>query len=110
MNNNIMAQITLDKVRNLKFNASAIRRLETALGKPYAKLDWENLYVEELFTVFWAALAWEDPELTVDRVFELIDDYSSVEELNETLMKMMIASNPPEEPKAKGGTKNAKRA
>ena len=107
--NNIMAQIKLDKVRNLKFNSSAIRRLENALGKPYAAINWDNLFIEELYTVFWSALVWEDPELTIDMVFDLIDEHSSLEEINETLMKMMEASNPPAE-KVKGGTKNAKRA
>jgi hypothetical protein len=106
---NIMGQIKLDKVRNLKFNSSAIRRFENALGKPYASITWDNLFLEEFYTIIWAALVWEDPELTVDKIFELVDDYSSDAEMNEAFMKMMEASNPPAE-KVKGGTKNAKRA
>lgn len=71
--------IILDKSRNLRYGMKALSLVEKALKTNIAKLDFGNLTMEELATLVWAGLVHEDKGLTVDKVMDLIDDYSSIQ-------------------------------
>lgn len=71
--------IELDKTRNLRYGMVALIKLEKKMGKPFAKIDFENeMTYEEVATVIWGGLVHEDASLTPEKVAELIDDYSDI--------------------------------
>jgi len=71
--------IELDKMRNLRYGMKAISLVEKKFGQPIAKIDMDNLTMEDSATLIWAGLAHEDPDITPDKVMDLIDDHSSLQ-------------------------------
>ena len=70
--------IQLDKVRNLRLGMTALIQLEKKLGRPMASIDYDKIKYEEIAAILWAALLHEDKSLTIDKVAELIDEYSDI--------------------------------
>lgn len=70
--------IQLDKMRNFKYGMKALHLIEKKLGKPVAKIDMENLTMEDAATLIWAGLQHEDKDLTPDKVMDLVDEYSNI--------------------------------
>jgi hypothetical protein len=70
--------IKLDKMRNFRYGMKAISLMEKKLGKPAAKINFEEMTMEEIATVIWAGLVHEDKDLTPDKVMELIDDHADM--------------------------------
>lgn len=70
--------VNLDKMRNFRYGMKAISLIEKKLGKPAAKINFEEMTMEEIATVVWAGLVHEDLELSPDKVMELIDDHSDI--------------------------------
>lgn len=70
--------IKLDKMRNFRYGMKAISLMEKKLGKPAAKINFEEMTMEEVATVVWAGLAHEDKELTPDKVMDIIDDHADI--------------------------------
>lgn len=71
--------IDLDKTRNLRYGMVALMKIEMKLGKPFAKIDFENeMTYEELANILWAGMSHEDSALTPKKVAELIDEYSDI--------------------------------
>jgi hypothetical protein len=56
----------------------ALNKIEETLGKPVAKLDFENVTMKDLAVLVWAGLEHEDKELTPEKVFDLVDEYSDI--------------------------------
>ncbi|TGE31330.1 hypothetical protein [Desulfosporosinus sp. Sb-LF] len=82
--------ITLDKTRNLSYGMVALMKIEKKLGKPFAKLDFENeMTYEEIANILWAGLSHEDPTLTPEKVAELIDEYSDIQTAVEAMGQAM---------------------
>ncbi len=79
--------IELDKSRNFKYGMRALDRIEKKLKVNIAKLNMENLSIEETTTLIWAGLVHEDKTLTVDRVMDLIDEYSNMAKVTEAMNK-----------------------
>jgi hypothetical protein len=75
----------LDKVRNLRYGMKAIHLIEKKLRTNIAKLDLDNLTMEEVATIIWAGLVHEDTALTPDSIMDLIDEHSSIPEAIEVL-------------------------
>lgn len=73
--------IQLDKMRNLRYGMKAISLIEKKFGKNIAKINMDDLTMEEIATFVWAGLVHEDKELTTDKVMDLIDDYSNVQDV-----------------------------
>lgn len=72
-------KIKLDKERTLRFTTKAIAAFERKIGKPFSKIDdFDDLYLDEKLSLIWAGLLHEDKDLTVDGVFDLIDDHSDI--------------------------------
>lgn len=70
--------IQLDKMRNFKYGMKALHLIEKKLKKPIAKIDMENLTMEDAATLIWAGLQHEDKDLTPEKVMDLVDEYSSL--------------------------------
>lgn len=81
--------IELDKTRNIRFGMVALTKIEKKLGKPFAKIDFDNATYEEVTTIIWGGLVHEDDTLTPDKVAELIDDYSDIPAALATMTKAM---------------------
>jgi len=73
--------VKLDKMRNFRYGMKAISLIEKKLGKPIGKVDMENLTMEDAAVMIWAGLAHEDPELTPDKVMDLVDEYSNIQDV-----------------------------
>jgi hypothetical protein len=70
--------VVLDKTRNFRFGMKAIHLIEQALKTSVAKLDMDNLTMEQTAIIIWAGLVHEDKQLTPDKVMDLVDEYSSL--------------------------------
>ena len=68
--------IELDKARNLRFGINALCQLEDMIGKPVTDLQ-DGAGITEIRAMLYCGLAWEDPDLTVDEVGEIMDDAMS---------------------------------
>ncbi|GAB6153737.1 hypothetical protein JCM17380_24870 [Desulfosporosinus burensis] len=67
--------IELDKVRHLKFNLNALITAEQITGKKLSELSQsgEGFDLAFLRAMLYAGLKWEDKELTLEDVGDLID-------------------------------------
>lgn len=86
--------IELDKTRHLKFNFNTAARFEEATGQNlFAPGVMTNMSAVTMRAFLWACLAWEDPELTVEAVGELID-FTNIEHVSEQLTKVYDTNTP----------------
>lgn len=81
--------VQLDKMRNLRYGMKAISLIEKKFGKSIAKIDMDNMTMEEIATFIWAGLVHEDKELTPDKVMELVDNFSTVQAVMEKVSEAM---------------------
>ena len=75
--------IKLDKTRNLKYGMRALDRIEKKLERKLSQINLDDLSMEETAVVIWAGLVHEDNKLTVERVMDLVDEYSNLTEIGE---------------------------
>lgn len=66
--------IELDKTRNFRYGMKAMSYIEKKLKKPIAKIDLDNLTMEDTAIVICAGLMHEDKKLTPDKVMDLVDE------------------------------------
>ena len=66
--------VKLDKMRNFRYGMRSLALIERTLGKPLARLDFNAITVDEIMTVVWAGLVHEDKDLTVERLYDIVDD------------------------------------
>lgn len=74
-------KIQLDKERTLRFDFNALRTYEKATGLNMLRTNvLQNLNLDDLTTLLWAALVHEDKSLTVDNVGAMLalDDATRV--------------------------------
>lgn len=81
--------IQLDKARNFKYGMKAISLIEKKLGAPIGKIDTNNLTIEDTATIIWAGLVHEDPQLTPEKVVDLIDEYSDIQTVIEAMVEAL---------------------
>lgn len=81
--------IKLDKVRNFRYGMKAMSIIEKKFKKPIAKIDFDNMTMEDTATVIWAGLQHEDKNLTPDKVMDLIDEKGNFQEVLETMAEAM---------------------
>lgn len=77
--------IQLDKVRNFRYGMKAISLIEKKLKKPISKIDFDNLTMEDMATIIWAGLVHEDNNLTPSKIMDLVDEYSDIQTVTETM-------------------------
>lgn len=81
--------ITLDKERNFRYGMKALSLLEKKFKKPIGEIDMNVLSIDEIATIFWAGLTHEDAELTIDKVMDLVDSYSTLGEVLPVMLEAM---------------------
>ena len=64
--------LNLDKPRQLKFGFKASRLIREKFGDKDFR-DIGNMHMDEMPTVAWAGLVWEDQNLSVEKVEEMLD-------------------------------------
>lgn len=77
--------INLDKPRTLRFGINALAKIEDLTGTPLTKLDLNKVGIKDLLIIVYAGLYYEDKTLTIETVGDLIDEYSSIQEITEKL-------------------------
>jgi len=77
--------VKLDKQRTLRYGINAIITLEESLGCKITEFDLEKMSFKQLRDIIHAGLLHEDKELTPEVVGDLIDTYSSIEEIAEKM-------------------------
>jgi len=80
---------TADKPRLLKFGARALVQLEEDAGKPITDL-LDSITIKSIIKILFHGLKWEDKELKLDEVGDLMD--SAIEEHGDfaTVSKMLV--------------------
>lgn len=63
-----------DKSRNLKFGMNALIQLEKELGKPLTSMGTDEFKLEDLRTMLYIGLKWEDKKLSQDSVGDIMDE------------------------------------
>jgi hypothetical protein len=81
--------INLDKPRTLRYGINALAKIEDVTGKALMKLDLNNIGIKDLLGIVYAGLYHEDKDLTIDKVGDLIDEYSSLNEVAENVSKAL---------------------
>ena len=75
--------INLDKPRTLRYGINALAKIEDLTNKPLVKLDLKNVGIKDLLIITYAGLCHEDSNLTIEKVGDIIDEYSSLGEIEE---------------------------
>lgn len=70
--------IVLDKPRTLRYGINALVKVEELTGKSITKLDLNQVGIKDLLIIIYAGLCHEDKDLTIEKVGELIDEYSDL--------------------------------
>lgn len=98
--NNDSVTVELDKTRTLKFRRKELKMLENVFKKKISKIEFAELGVDDLSKIVNLGLVHEDPELTLERTEELIDEYPYFGVLIQKVMEAFtISMNGPQEPK-----------
>ena len=69
-----IVSVEMDKMRNMKFGMNALIQLEKELGKPLTSMGTDEFKLEDLRTMLYIGLKWEDKSLTPDAVGDLMDE------------------------------------
>jgi hypothetical protein len=98
---------TLDQDRSLKLGFRGIARLEKVFGENVDKWNLKELTFDQVAEILAESLRREIPDITTDKVMDLVDDYSDIntaikktfECINETFGKnvpAVVEEQPPE--------------
>jgi len=97
----------LDQDRSLKLGFRGIARLEKVFGENVDKWNLKELTFDQVAEILAESLRREIPDITADKVMDLVDDYSDIntaikktfECINETFGKNVpaVVEQPPEE-------------
>lgn len=77
--------INLDKPRTLRYGINALVKVEDLTGKSIVSLNLDKVGIKDLLIIIYAGLCHEDSTLTVEKVGDLIDEYSSITEVSDKL-------------------------
>lgn len=69
-----IVSVEMDKMRNMKFGMNALIQLEKELGKPLTSMGTDEFKLEDLRTMLYIGLKWEDKELTHDMTGDIMDE------------------------------------
>lgn len=65
--------IQMDKERHMKIGMNALVALEKEMGKPITEIG-KGVSMEDLISIFYIALKWEDKKLTKEMTGDAMDD------------------------------------
>jgi len=98
--------INVDRPRVLWMRYKAVALAEEALGRPFPTLNLLQLGVREYGALVWACLEHEDPALTIDQVYDLMDEYG-LTTFTAKLIEAMTSAWPKEVSSGKKGRKKS---
>jgi hypothetical protein len=86
----VFIPVELDKPRKIVFGWGALKLFKKNYGKSLFKVDFDNEDIDDIVPlVFYCGLVHEDPELTVERVTQLIDENLGLKGSLEIMEKIM---------------------
>ena len=96
-----VVSIMLDKERHLKFGLKALKAIEGATKKNTLSGEfWGRPSAHDFSALLWAGLLHEEPSLTIEQTDDLVDNYSSIGAISESIAEAWGAAMPePEEDK-----------
>lgn len=94
--------INLDKPRTLRYGINALAKIEDLTNKPLVKLDLKNVGIKDLLIITYAGLCLEDSNLTIEKVGDIIDEYSSLGEIAEKVGEALTLAFGKEDKSSKG--------
>lgn len=94
--------INLDKPRTLRYGINALAKIEDLTNKPLVKLDLKNVGIKDLLIITYAELCHEDSNLTIEKVGDIIDEYSSLGEIAEKVGEALTLAFGKEDKSSKG--------
>jgi hypothetical protein len=77
--------IILDKPRTIRYGMNALAKIEDITGKSIITLDLNKVGIKDLLVIIYAGLYHEDNELTIEKVGDLIDEYSNLNDMAEKI-------------------------
>ena len=77
--------IELDRPRTIRYGINALSKVEDLIGKPITSLDLGNVGIKDLLAIIYAGLYHEDKTLTVEKVGDIIDEYSDINTMAEKI-------------------------
>lgn len=75
--------IELDKPRMLRYGMNALAKIEDITKKSIVSIDLNNIGIRDLLAIIYAGLYHEDKNLTVEKVGDLVDEYSDMNSVAE---------------------------
>ena len=84
--------IQLDKPRSFKFSMRVISNIEEKFGKSLMEIPGMNngqLTMKDYAIVMCEGLKHEDPELTPEKVMDLVDEYSDIMTVSEAMWQAL---------------------
>lgn len=101
--------VELDRPRKIVFGWGALKLFKKIHGKSLFKVNFDEEDVEDLVPlILYCGLVHEDPELTVDRVTQLMDEHIGIKG-GIKIMEKIMAELGDEEDGAKNGAMAAKK-
>lgn len=98
--NNDMTMITLDKERIIRFTNKSMKLIEKIAGCSITKLfsRMDNLTIDEMVTIIYAGLKWDDETLTLSQVDELLEEHSNFASMMKVIADGLAVSMGTENP------------
>lgn len=88
--------VELDRPRKMRYGMNALIEIEETLGKKISEIfpqdNTQLVGFKELSIVIYAGLKADDKELTLERVGDLIDEYSDIETVSIKMSEAFEAS------------------
>lgn len=75
--------INLDKPRTIRYGINALAKVEDLIGKPITALDLNKVGIKDLLVIIFAGLYQDDKTLTIEKVGDLVDEFSDINEIAE---------------------------
>ena len=94
--------ITLDKPRTLRYGINALAKIEDITGKSLMNLDLKNVGIKDLLAIVYAGLYHEDKDLNIEKVGDLIDEYSDLNAIAKAVGEAITIAFGKEETKKPG--------
>jgi Zn-finger domain-containing protein len=70
--------IELDRPRTLRYGMNALAKIEDITKKSIISIDLNNIGIRDLLAIIYAGLYHDDKSLTVEKVGDLVDEYSDM--------------------------------
>jgi len=88
--------IELDKHRNLRYGYKALIEVEEIFGVGIAKVNWDSLRLKEMANILLCGLKHEDNDLTLEKLIDLLDEFSDINKLADKLAEAIDNALPDE--------------